>query len=132
MLREDIRFCVPKTAEDELALARARVKQRRDGLRIVAAVFGGSALAAAAFALPAYLDGAGSQLLLPVVVVLIVMPGAALAVAGASSLIWWLRLRRFAQRKPHVRSRVHARHRRFLRARRRLHRRLRPSVRRAS
>jgi len=38
MRREDMRFYVPETAEDELALVSARVRQRRAGLPIVAAL----------------------------------------------------------------------------------------------
>ena len=132
MGRKDMRFYVPETAEEELALVSTRVRQRRDSLPIMAAVFGGSTLAAAAFALIAYLGGAAIQLLLPVIVVLIVIPGAALAITGASSLMWRSRLRRLAQRKPHDRSRFHARHHRLFRDRGRLHRRLRPSLGRSS
>jgi len=127
-----MRFYVPATAEDELALACARVRQRADGLRIAALLFGGSAAAVVTLALVAYLGGGAAQLLLPLAVVLIVIPGAVLAIAGASSLIWRSRLRRLAQRKSHDRPRVRVRHHRRFRARRRLYPRLRSSLRRAS
>ena len=130
MRREDMRFYVPETAEQELALACARVRERGVGLRVTALLFGGSAAAGATLALIAYLGGGAAQLLLPLVVVLIVIPGAVLAITGASSLMWQSRLRRLAQRKPHDRPRVHARHHRLFSARGRLYGRLRPSVRR--
>jgi hypothetical protein len=125
-----MRFYVPETAEDEHALVVDRVRQRRDGVRIMAALFGGSALAGATLVLIAYLGGSAAQLLLPLIVVLIVIPGALLAITGASSLLWRSRLRRLSQRKPHDRPRVRVRHHRLLRARGRLHPRLRPTVRR--
>jgi len=131
MRRQDMRYDVPETAEDELALALARVRQRSDGLRVMAAPLGGTAVAAATLALIACLGGGAVQLVLPVLVVLIVIPGAALAITGASSLMWRSRLRRLAHRRPHGRPRVHARHHRLLRACGRVHPRLRPSVRRA-
>ena len=132
MRSEDMRFYVPETAEEQLALACARVRQRNAGLRITALLFGGSAVVGAAFALIAYLAGGAAQLLLPLIIVLIVIPGAALAITGASSLMWRSRLRRLSQRKPHDRPRVRVRHHRLLRARGRLYPRLRSSLRRAS
>jgi hypothetical protein len=127
-----MRFYVPETAEDELALVSARVRQRRDGLPIVVALFSGAGLVGALFVLVASLYGRAAQLLLPLVVVLIVIPGAVLVIAGASSLMWRSRLRRLAQRKPHDRPRVRARHHRLLRGCGRVHPRLRPALRRAS
>jgi hypothetical protein len=132
MRHPDARYCEPETAEDELALALARVRQRSDGLRVIAAPLGGTAAAAATLALIAYLGGGAAQLLLPVLVVLIVIPGAALVITGASSLMWRSRLRRLAQRKPHDRPRVRVRHHRLLRARGRVHPRLRPPLGRTS
>ena len=131
MRGQDMRFYVPETAEDELALVSARVRQRRDGLPIVVVLFSCAALVGALCVLVASLYGRAAQLLLPLVVVLIVIPGAVLVIAGASSLMWRSRLRRLAQRKPHDRPRVRARHRRLLRGRGRVHPRLRPAVRRA-
>jgi hypothetical protein len=128
MGREHMRFCAPETLEEERALVSARVRQRRDGRQIMAALLGGSALAGSTAALIAHLCGVALQLLLPVVVVLIVIPGAALAITGASSLMWRSRLRRLSRRESHDRSRFRARHRRFLRDRGRLHRRLRPPL----
>ena len=128
MRHPDTRFYVPATAEDELAFAWARVRQRKDGLRITALLFGGSAAAGVTLALSAYFATGAVQLLLPLVGVLIVIPGAVLAIAGASSLLWRSRLRRLAQRKPHDRPRVHTRHHRLLRARGHLYARLRSSL----
>lgn len=132
MRPQDMRFYVPETAEEDLALVVDRVRQRRDGVRVMAALFGCSAVAGATFALVAYLGASAAQLLLPMVVVLIVIPGALLAITGASSLMWRSRLRRLSQRKPHDRPRVRARHHRLLRARGRLHGRLRPTLGRTS
>jgi len=132
MRPQDMRFYVPATAEDELALVFARVRQRRNGVRVVAALFGVSALAGATLALMAHVGTGGAQLLLPAIVVLTVIPGALLAITGASSLMWRSRLRRLSHRKPHDRPRVRACHHRLLRARGRLQPRLRSSVRRGS
>ena len=73
------------------------MRERREGLKVTTALFGGSALAGAAFAIAAHLSGGAAQLLLPAVVILIVLPGAALAIVSASSLIWRGRLRRLTR-----------------------------------
>jgi hypothetical protein len=94
---QDQRFYVPATTEEEFALARARVRERGEGLKVSTALFGGSALVGAVFAVAAHLSGGAAPLVLPAVVVLIVLPGAALAIVGASSLIWRSRLRRLTR-----------------------------------
>jgi hypothetical protein len=50
MFHDDLRFYFPATADEELALGRARVRERREGLKVTAALFGGCALAGTAFA----------------------------------------------------------------------------------
>ena len=64
MRPQDLRFYVPATPEEELALARTRVRERREGLKVATALFGGSALAGAAFAIAAHLSVGAAQLLL--------------------------------------------------------------------
>lgn len=99
MLRDDLRFNIPATAEEELDLARQRVRERREGLRVSALVFGGCALAGTAFAVAARVNAGAAMILVPSVVILVVLPAAGLAIVAISSLIWRDRLHRLVRRR---------------------------------
>jgi hypothetical protein len=98
MTREDFRFFSPETPEGQLAQARARVQERRAGLKLMGALFGGSAFVAGVIAVVARLVGGMAQRWLPVVSMLTLMAGAGLVIVGASALVWRGRLRQLTRR----------------------------------
>lgn len=154
MRGQDLRFCIPNTPEEELALAQRRVRERREGLKATAVVFGGSVLAGIALILAAKLGAGALDRLLRAAAILIVMPSALLAIVVASSLLWQSRLRRLTRgpdrHKPdrderdrddperpfwrdlNDRHRLHPGNRGFFRGRGRVHARLRSSLRRTA
>jgi hypothetical protein len=129
MHRRDFRYFKPNTTDEQPGVARAVARELRRAVRFETALFGGVALAGAAFVIVSELGAAAARSLLPAVLVFIVVPGAALALGGVWSLFGRPRPRRRRltgrrearkthspfRRNPHGRPRLHPRHHRLLR-----------------
>jgi len=87
MFGNDLFFDVTPTAEEQLALARARVREQREGLKTSALLYGGGAVAGTAFAVAAHFSEGTVAILVPRVVILLVLPAAVLAIGAVSSLL---------------------------------------------
>jgi hypothetical protein len=96
MSGDDFRFWAPETAEDELALVRARVRERRAGLKLTGTFVGASAAGASAVAVGARLGSAVADRWLTLFVILAFIAGATFVIVVGSAMIWSARLRRLS------------------------------------
>ena len=99
MLRNETRFGGPLTLEEELALARARVRERRAGLRFCAPIAAVGVVVASVAALLSRADPSIARAL-PLLMVAAALACALLGIVVVSSLAWRLRLARFRDSAP--------------------------------
>src|SRR5262245_28096008 len=93
MMKDDLRFYFPETNGEMLALAHARVAQRRAGLRLMKTISGSLTVAGASFEVLARRGIELAARAIPVVIIFASMSGAALVIVVASALLWNARLR---------------------------------------